>query len=101
MQRANLTAIWLLTSLTLWAADPIVMPGMAGHWQGDARIIVIWCQETNLHVRLDIRADGTVTGNIGDAMLTRGQFRRNRGWLGRNHHGRDRAQKGRAFAKIR
>jgi hypothetical protein len=65
------------------AAAQIVVPGMVGHWEGNARIIVTWCQQTNLPVVVDIRADGTVTGKIGDATFTHGQLRRNRGWLGR------------------
>lgn len=32
---------------------------------------------------MDIRADGSVTGKVGDATLIKGHFERNRGWLGR------------------
>ena len=56
---------------------------MAGHWQGTGRIIVIWCQQTNLSIALEIKADGNVTGKIGDATLANGELRRNRGWLGK------------------
>jgi hypothetical protein len=56
---------------------------MVGHWEGDARIVVSWCHQTNLHVALDIRTDGSVTGKVGDATLLKGRFERNRGWLGR------------------
>ncbi len=56
---------------------------MVGHWEGNARIIVIWCHQTNLSVKVDLHEDGTVTGTVGDATLTGGQFLRNRGWLGR------------------
>ena len=38
---------------------------------------------TKLPVKLDIHADGSVTGIVGDAKLTDGRFQRNRGWLGR------------------
>jgi hypothetical protein len=62
------------------AAGSIVTPAMVGHWEGTAHIIVSWCQQTNLPVKLDIHADGSVTGTVGDAKLTDGHFLRNRGW---------------------
>ena len=65
------------------AAENIVTPAMVGHWEGNAQIIVSWCHQTNLTVKVDIHADGSVTGTIGDAKLTDGHFLRNRGWLGR------------------
>jgi hypothetical protein len=65
------------------AADQIVLPSMVGHWEGNARIIMTWCQQTNLPITLDIRADNTVAGKVGDATLINGRLRRNRGWLGR------------------
>ncbi|MGB7767593.1 MAG: hypothetical protein WBN22_01905, partial [Verrucomicrobiia bacterium] len=34
-------------------------------------------------VKVDIHADGSVTGTVGDAKLTEGRFESNRGWLGR------------------
>jgi hypothetical protein len=64
------------------AADDAVASAMTGHWKGDARIIVSWCRQTNLHVAIEIETDGTVTGKIGDATI-KGRFDRNRGWLGR------------------
>jgi hypothetical protein len=65
------------------AAESIVTPAMVGHWEGNARIIVSWCHQTNLPVKVDIHADGSVTGTVGDAKLTEGRFESNRGWLGR------------------
>ena len=56
---------------------------MTGHWEGRAQVIVIWCRQTNLTVALDIREDGTVTGKVGDATLSKGRLKKNRGWLGR------------------
>ena len=47
---------------------------MVGHWEGNARIIVSWCHQTNLPVAVDIHADGSVTGKIGDATLVGGHF---------------------------
>ena len=60
-----------------------VTPAMAGHWEGNAHIIVNWTKATNLVVSLDIATDGIVTGKIGDATLKKGRFKSNRGWLGR------------------
>lgn len=54
---------------------------MVGHWEGNARIIVSWCQQKNLIVMVDIHSDGSVTGTVGDAKLTVGHFESNRGWL--------------------
>jgi hypothetical protein len=73
----------LLAALNLCAAESIVTPAMIGHWEGNARIIVSWCHQTNLPVAVDIHADGSVTGKIGDATLIGGRFEANRGWLGR------------------
>lgn len=73
----------LLTAWNLRADESIVTPTMTGHWEGNARIIVSWCRQTNLPVSVDIHADGSVTGKVGDAKLTGGRFQPNRGWLGR------------------
>jgi hypothetical protein len=72
-----------LPAARLFAGESVPTPPMVGHWEGNARIIVIWCQQTNLPVAVDIQADGIVTGKIGDATLVEGRFKRNRGWLGR------------------
>jgi hypothetical protein len=74
----------LLAGWSSRAADTSVAPAIIGHWEGDARVIVSWCRQTNLHVTIDIRTDGSVTGRVGDATLIKGRFERNRGWLGRN-----------------
>jgi hypothetical protein len=71
----------LLPALTSWATESVVTPAMVGHWEGNARIIVSWCHQTNLPVKVDIHADGSVTGTVGDARLTEGRFGSNRGWL--------------------
>ena len=75
--------LWAAAASTAWAGNDVVKPEMVGRWEGDGKIIVTWCQQTNLRVTLDVKADGTVTGKVGDATLTEGRFRRNRGWLGR------------------
>ena len=68
------------------AAASIVTPLMVGHWEGNARIFSSFCHQTNLPVKVDIHADGSVTGTVGDAKLTEGRFESNRGWLGRKLH---------------
>ena len=63
------------------AGESIVTPAMVGHWEGTAHIVVSWCYQTNLPVKVDIHPDGSVSGTVGDAKLTDGHFLRNRGWL--------------------
>lgn len=75
------TLAMLLTVSSSSAAESVATPAMVGHWEGNARIIVIWCHQTNLSVKVDIHADGSVTGMVGDAKLTKGRLLRNRGWL--------------------
>ena len=70
----------LLASWNLCAAESIVTPAMVGHWEGNARIIVSWCHQTNLPVAVDIHADGSVAGKIGDATLVEGHFLSHRSW---------------------
>jgi hypothetical protein len=65
------------------ADESVVTPAMVGHWEGNAYIVAAWCHQTNLTVKVDIHADGSVSGTVGDAKLTDGRFLRNRGWLGR------------------
>lgn len=71
------------TVSTLHGSDEIVTKPMLGHWEGRTCIVVDWCKQKQLSVSIDIYQDGTVTGKIGDATLTAGQFKQNRGWLGR------------------
>jgi hypothetical protein len=79
---AGLMAVFatLLVAGNLYAAESIVTPAMVGHWEGNARIIVSWCHQTNLTVAVDIHADGSVTGKIGDATLVGGHFLSHRTW---------------------
>jgi len=70
----------LLAAWNLCAAESIVTPAMVGHWEGSARIIVSWCHQKNLPVAVDIHADGSVTGKIGDATLVGGHFLSRRSW---------------------
>lgn len=73
----------LLTVASAQANGSVVTPAMAGDWEGNTRIIVSWCQQKNLALKLDIHADGSVSGSVGDAKLTGGCFEQNHGWLGR------------------
>jgi hypothetical protein len=70
----------LLAALNLCAAESIVTSAMVGHWEGNARIIVSWCHQKNLPVAVDIHADGSVTGKIGDATIVAGHFLSHRSW---------------------
>jgi hypothetical protein len=56
---------------------------LVGHWRGNAKIIVSWCEQESLPVAIDIATDGSVTGKVGDATLVNGKISHNRGWLGR------------------
>jgi hypothetical protein len=53
--------------------------GLAGHWTGNATIIVNWVKQRQLPVVLEIAADGSVTGAVGDAKLVNGRVIRNHG----------------------
>src|ERR1035438_8996153 len=80
------TLALVLPVLSSYASKSVLTPDQVGHWEGNARIIMTWCQATNLPVKLDIQEDGRVTGAVGDARLAEGSFRKNRGWLGRTLH---------------
>ena len=73
----------LFVGIRSCVAENVVTPAMVGHWEGNSQIIVSWCHQRNLAVVVDIHADGSVTGKIGDAALIDGRFAANRGWLGR------------------
>ena len=64
-------------------APSAVLESMTGHWEGNARIVVNWCEQPSLHVAVDIHLDGSVTGTVGDARLVNARLERNRGWIGR------------------
>lgn len=67
----------------LAASTEKIPPGLTGDWSGTAKIIVTWCKQKNLPVSLRVKADGSVTGKIGDATLKNGRLKQNRGWVGR------------------
>ncbi len=58
-------------------------PAMIGTWCGDGQIVVNWTNKASIHVRLVIAADGSVSGDVGDAQLTNARISRNRGAIGR------------------
>jgi hypothetical protein len=89
MEPSNLARSVLVVLCTVAAAScasHATPPELVGHWQGSGRIIVTWCEQERLPVLLDIGADGTVAGTIGDARLVEARVRRNRGALGRALH---------------
>ena len=59
------------------------LDSMTGVWCGSARIVVDWTVQKNLGLRLTIDRSGNVTGQIGDAQVTSGRVRANRGPVGR------------------
>ena len=59
------------------------LDSMAGIWCGSARIVVDWTVQKKLGLRLTIDRLGNVTGQVGDAQLTSGRIRVNRGPVGR------------------
>lgn len=46
--------------------------GLIGRWTGASHIVVNWTQARTLAVQLEIHADGSVTGTVGDATLKNG-----------------------------
>jgi hypothetical protein len=75
-----ITALIVLTTWHSYSAESIVTPAMVGHWEGNARIIDSWCHQTNLTIAVDIHADGSVTGKIGDATLVAGHLLPHHTW---------------------
>lgn len=66
----------------LWAgATPFPPPEMIGEWQGDGAVIVTWCKQPRIAIHLYIRADGKVSGMVGDALITNGFLRKNNWFL--------------------
>ncbi|MGC4074201.1 MAG: hypothetical protein QM760_17160 [Nibricoccus sp.] len=55
---------------------------MVGNWEGNARVIVQWCEQSDLLVSIEIAADGKVTGKVGDAELIDGQLKKKTNWFG-------------------
>src|SRR6478672_4782832 len=56
---------------------------LVGEWNGVAHITSDWCLQRELDVRVRIRDDGTVQGQVGDATLRDGRLRSNRSAVAR------------------
>lgn len=78
----RIVGLWALAlSLPLAAHAQVATPLMAGRWSGEAEIAVDWTQQRTLPVNIVIFANDMVTGTVGDAALSEGQIKRNRGWF--------------------
>ncbi len=55
---------------------------LVGNWEGSARVIVQWCEQSQLLVSLEITPDGKATGKVGDAVLVGGRLRKKNTWFG-------------------
>lgn len=66
--------------------DDSMSSSLTGNWQGNAIIIVSWCEQDSLPIDIQIFNDGKVTGAVGDATLKNGQLKKNRGWFGKLLH---------------
>lgn len=75
--------LYFIVSLGALAADSLPAQDMLGCWEGEAKIIVSWCSQKNLAVSIQVKDDGSVIGQVGDATLSKAYLRPNRGWLGR------------------
>ena len=72
-----------LASLSM-AKDPkVIPPEMTGEWKGEAQSIMTWTKTKKIKVTLQISEDGSVHGNVGDAKLVKGKFKKNRGAIGK------------------
>lgn len=60
------------------------IPALAGNWTGDAKIVVNWIEQKTLPVQLQIAADGSVAGTVGDATLVEAKVRPGRNALERS-----------------
>jgi len=85
MFRHWLAAVALLLA-PLALSGQLPDPAMIGTWRGDGQIVVNWTDQPSIHVRLVIAADGSVSGEVGDARLTSARIARNRGAIGRFLH---------------
>jgi hypothetical protein len=53
-----------------------------GHWKGRGKIIVNWTKQQWLDINIEIKSDGTVTGQVGDSQLANAVVKL-RDWLTR------------------
>ncbi len=73
----------LATSIVLPTIGPgqVVTPVMVGRWEGDAQMVVNWTRQRTLGVSIEIFANDSVSGTIGDAKLVNGRFLKSPGSL--------------------
>lgn len=65
-----------------YAKDTAIPNAMIGHWEGNTKVIVQWCEQNTLPITIDVSPDGTVTGIIGDAKLTNANLKKKSNWFG-------------------
>jgi hypothetical protein len=73
----------LATSMALPAigSGQVVIPVMVGRWEGDAQMVVNWTRQRTLGVSIEIFANDSVAGTVGDAKLVNGRFLKSPGSL--------------------
>ena len=77
----------LVAALTLLAGPRATAQrpdaALVGEWSGTAHITSDWCLQREIGVRVRIRDDGTVQGQVGDATLRDARIRSNRSRIAR------------------
>lgn len=84
-----LMLITWLSDVTALEKETVLNHPLSGHWKGDGKIIVAWCEKTHLSFDLHINEHGNVTGTIGDATIDHGRIRQNNiilRWLGNREY---------------
>jgi hypothetical protein len=73
----------LATFVALPAVGPgqVVIPVMVGRWEGDAQMVVTWTRKRTLGVNIEIFANDSVAGTVGDARLVNARFLKTPGSL--------------------
>lgn len=79
-----------LVSSEIFISPPLMAPrhvavpaGLAGGWQGKARVMNSWVRQRTLPLKLTVDAYGVAEGTIGDARFLRGKLLPNQSWFGR------------------
>ena len=55
-----------------------IISELSGHYKGNAKIIVDWCNLDILSFDLNIDKSGNITGKVGDAIIIKGKVEKNR-----------------------
>ena len=79
LQKGNLMKIFSSVFMLFILSCVSVQPTneVVGHYEGNAKIIVDWCNLDSLAFDLTIDDLGNVTGNIGDAIIIQGKIKAN------------------------